>query len=1224
MRMRHRERPFVRAIRAAGLPVLPVLVTLSLSGAARADLLDGTEAKAVAGGVPTLDIVRVTPGTPGVPLKFGNVIPKSERVTLAGRALQPGVDYAMDYVAGVVYLYRTQREGDTLAVDYRYDRSKSPVASAGMMGFSGADGSGGASPFMRLSLLPGAGGKGPGAGGLGLAMGLGVTERAADGSVLRSNLYGTNNDLAFGSGSGGGSLTGAYLVGQRSKVDMDSGMSFDGASKNGAGTSETGDSKFLVQAFRLGLAGGTLKIDQQDVSSNFVGFSALRGGAFSDDRLTQLQKERGLTRTGMALDGARMLGGALSFGQRSVSDGKGEIAWQNLGFAAGGFSFNAETRKIAKDFARFKDVAEADREQMAKEAGLERANFNGRFKSKTATMGFTSTGVTDSASGKGILRREATIDTARFGFSFGEQTVDEGFSRFNSLLGQEKGSWGQEAGMNRQWMTLRASGFLGAELNFSRASAGDKTGETVAESASLRGKTWSLEHVGSSSEKGFARMGSLSGDELGKRAAEIAGMYNTDPFSRDMKPGGGDVNALKANAGVARTFDKLSLTPDRGAAKGMKVEASQLRLDGLKDGATVQTVKVEGRTAAFRFRKMDLGADFNELTGLMGIEQQRLGGLKGLQRTDAQLDLKLAPKSSLSVARMAARTKDGEASRTKIAYADPKLQFTMALRNVDRDMKTANLLVDDERDALAGLRGYNQKEIALNWQAFKNVKLEFQQVEGTNAADDRDRDLMRMAFDYRPDAGTSLGYRKFSQSETDRSGLAGGGGLKTVFSETIERMSFAKRIGSSGIAYVQETRDYAGTDAKRPDSTFRSVALDTKVSRATTLSAVRATTEFSDGTNETTQTNAVQTAINKRVGVSVSDTKIDREGDANDETKRNYGVYLDFGGGVRLSYGYIRALTGEDKGLRTNTLSFGKGEGVQDAKKVGEVGNANVNGTEVAVGSGANTWDDQEGRVQEFNNVRLKTTKPFSFLWMNACALSVNMDTASDKSVWIRENQQYSFEGRIAGNPFGVEYRGQTDPSGQRAVDRTLRFKTDAKGKAPLSASVMLKERTLPTSEIVAIRDVSLTARPARNIEVTNQIVTNPEVYRSDVLLGSTTRGDRANRWKIDFHGRDSTLGGMWEELRNEGAKTMSRTAGFNLSLFERSGSPLKFFYGFEQQDASGTRRTIDRYSVSFDQRPGPNQIFSLLVGNLAYSDTRDPNLPDNNLSVRLNYQLRF
>ncbi|RYG30571.1 hypothetical protein EON81_24680, partial [bacterium] len=615
---------------------------------------------------------------------------------------------------------------------------------------------------------------------------------------------------------------------------------------------------------------------------------------------------------------------------------------------------------------------------------------------------------------------------------------------------------------------------------------------------------------------------------------------------------GGDLEALKLSSGISRTFDRVQLTPTRGTT----VEASSLRLDGAKDGAIVQTASIAGRTGSFNYRRLNIGTDFNEVTSLMNLERARLGDLKGLSRSDARLDLRLNAKSSLTIDKTDATTAGGAAERTRIAYSDPRLQFRMNTREVDKGFQGASQLVDDEKDALAALAGFRQKELLLNWQAFKNVKLDYAEMDAVNGDDGRERDAMQMALNWAVDPSLKIGYAKQSSGERDP--------LKTIFRQSMERVSVSKNFGGGAFEYLSDKRDYDGTDAKAPDSRLEAMAFEVKADKKTTIRTERARTEFSDGNSESVDTHSVRTEISKRVGVSVSDTKIDRSGDGKDETKRDYGFYVDFGGGLRLSYGYVRNLLGEDVGSQTKTLAFGQNAGRTDAANVGQVQSGNVNGTQVAFGSSSNTWDDQANRVQSFNNLRLKTTKPFQFLWMKACGLAINMDTASDKSVWVRENRQIAFDGRLGGTALGFEYRGQADPQGERAIDRTVKVKTDPSDKAPISASLMYKQRTLPTDDVIAIRDLSLTVRPAKGMEITNQVQTNPETFRSDVLLGSMPRADRSNKWKVDFKGRDTVFGGSWEELMNEDNDTASRTAGVNMTLFYGSGSPLTIFYGLE------------------------------------------------------------
>jgi hypothetical protein len=170
------------------------------------------------------------------------------------------------------------------------------------------------------------------------------------------------------------------------------------------------------------------------------------------------------------------------------------------------------------------------------------------------------------------------------------------------------------------------------------------------------------------------------------------------------------------------------------------------------------------------------------------------------------------------------------------------------------------------------------------------------------------------------------------------------------------------------------------------------------------------------------------------------------------------------------------------------------------------------------------------------------------------------------------------------------------------------------------------KVRTLPWDEVIAIRDFNVVAKPAKNIEISHQMLTNPEVVRSDVFLGSVPQAARANKWKVDYRqGANFTFGGEWQELMDEQNKTMVRTAGVNLKLFESKGSPLSLYYGLEQSSNPGLRRSIHRYSLKYDQKAGPNgQIFSLFLGNVSYQHNIADGQLRNNWTARLDYQFRF
>ncbi len=234
------------------------------------------------------------------------------------------------------------------------------------------------------------------------------------------------------------------------------------------------------------------------------------------------------------------------------------------------------------------------------------------------------------------------------------------------------------------------------------------------------------------------------------------------------------------------------------------------------------------------------------------------------------------------------------------------------------------------------------------------------------------------------------------------------------------------------------------------------------------------------------------------------------------------------------------------------------------------------------------------------------------------------MDTAADRGNWLKENRQIAFSGRWGSNLFGYEYRSQMAPGELRGIDRVFTFETDRSDKRWLQGGLFYKVRTLPDNKQIMVRKFDLTLKPNRHTSLTHQMLTNPEVARGDALLGSITQGAQVNRWKLDFNRKDDmTIGGSWEEIMDTN-RPRTRTAGLNVTLFKKSGSPLSLYYGLEENDAGGNRSRADRYHIRFDQKAGPNQVFSFFAGNVSYNRTQASGTGKHNWTLRLDYQLRL
>ena len=99
---------------------------------------------------------------------------------------------------------------------------------------------------------------------------------------------------------------------------------------------------------------------------------------------------------------------------------------------------------------------------------------------------------------------------------------------------------------------------------------------------------------------------------------------------------------------------------------------------------------------------------------------------------------------------------------------------------------------------------------------------------------------------------------------------------------------------------------------------------------------------------------------------------------------------------------------------------------------------------------------------------------------------------------------------------------------------------------------------------------------------MTNQVQTNLEVANPNVILGSSLLADRSNRWALGVKAerRHDSLGASWEEKENDVTDASSTLSSLHLTLFQKSGSPLKLTYGMDQVDGQPrTKRQVTRYT---------------------------------------------
>ena len=1146
------------------------------------------------GGLPAIDLITLHAIGPGAPLRYGNVIVGSERVQLDGVQLSSGDDYTMDYATGVVYLKVSQHEGETLTVSYRYNTKADPKQINEFAGLGA----------FKYDLLPG---------GMTALIGLGMADREANGSVLQSNVFGFNNSFKMGQASVGG----VYIFNNKSLTQDDAGMNFSGPPSRsgppGPSSSVAGASDLILQHMATGAFGGSAQFDYQDVSKGFTSFGAAQAAGYDAATVAHLQSEKGMSRFGMSLKDMKF--GALNVNEsyRTVDDATGGIAWQSLGIAEGGLKVNWSSQRVDQNFGRFKDISETDHDQLGKEAGLDRQNLSAAFADKVAKISLTSTSIGDMATGNDIRHDEAVIDTGGIKFNLGDQNVSTGFSRFPSLLGPEQTQYGHEAGLHRQWMGMQAA-VLGknSPLTMSQSLVASSSGDLVSRDAAISGKSWSLIHTERGVDAGFTGMSALPAAELDTSIKAIARMYGpTTPSSP------ADRAAFMAGLGLSRSYTGLIAQP----YKNWNLTMDLLDLKGRQDRGSLAAATLTGKNGTFSYRRQELGSKFTELTTMMGFEQQHLGAISGMDRTDVGMSLNFGAKK-LNVASMTADTPSGGARRDSLAYSDKKIDVQMNQRSVDTGFANVASLVDPESATLSTMVGSREQDGRVKWQILPTMNLDASLQDSVNHQTNQASRLHQLALNWTPTAQTKFSYFTLEQTNHDP--------LSTLFADAIERLGVSQNLGRYGILTMTDEREtFDKTITNLADYHREYFSYEAKITTNTSVKTEQSSTEFGDGEREDVSANTISTALSKRLGVSVTEMTVNHSGaDATADDgipHRDYGFWYDFGHGLMFSYGYARQLSANDSGTTVTTTTLGATNAATTPDKVGSVAPGTVGDMSVTGGYGTNEWDTGN-RTQSFSNFSVAAVKPLHFGPLTNVKFTAALDSAADMTVKQKEDRLFSANGNVGAYVLGVDYKSQFDPaSGYRAIDRSMRIQTDPSDKRWLHASVFYKERTLPSVQDVMIRDYNLSARLVRNLVLSNQLQTNPEVVQANALLGTVPAATRSDKWKLDFQSSANlTIGGSWEELINDQAKTLSRTGGFTAKLFEKQGSPLTLFMGVEQVDNPSLNRTTSRYSLEFDQHPGANQSFSIFAGNVSYLGTVADGFNRENWTVRLDYQFRF
>lgn len=1127
-----------------------------------------TAQQATAGGKVAFDLIRISPDQLAQPLKFANVYPDSERVDLEGRTLKRDVDYSIDYASGVVMLKVPVREGQSLRVQYRYDDKKAQTGTFGSAGQS--------SQGMKFDFAPGAS----------MMLGFGMTERRSDGTLLTSNIYGLSNSFSLA----GGSLKGVFLLGERKRSNI---SNLFGSYGPGDSNLEEGQGQAIVQTLDVKALGGKLKIDYQDIDDRFGGFQSFASAGFSVQQIAQLEKEKGLKRSGFQLTDAGAPGAKFGYGQRMIGDEKGAINWRNTSFDIGGFKFAWTSQLVDRGFIRFNDLAEGDRAQLAKEAGLDRQSYAASKEWTGGKLGYTATKV-ENDDGTGFYRRNINVDLPWLKVGFFDQHVEKGFTRFNDLREADRNQLAKERGLIRQSYSLETN--MIGKLPFKVGSSQVRTDEGDLKSFDLgySGKLFGFEHIRREADAGFNAFGSMTEADIQHHLSGIVRMYDAAGTVH-----GNDRVGFNSMNGLNRSAWRFNITPFKDFAmktENVAIESQTGRLD-------VQSYLLQAGKFNFMLLEQRSSDEFGAGTKLLTSEQQRLGNADGFVKTDMAFGADISKNQKLVLQRMSAGDKTGSALRESYSYNDKGFLLSYTRRDVDPGFRAFDSLVDPERDVLRSILGFSQAEMVAKWQLLPGLSLDYRKIESDDRLLSLQRQWQNVAANWDLSKLTSIGVSRFEQFAMGEDGK--------LIDQRYDRYALSHNFGRFGkLSLMHEEQEWDGKSETSSDAKRQTLVYETDFDKRTGIRTENSETKYENGERETTTSNTISTKISSRIGVSVTDTRILRDGDKKDEQRRNYGFWVDFGKGIKFKYNYNRHLDGDVDGTKNTETSLSPGE--FQGIKVGSASYVH------------NSWDDK--RDQHFGNVSIANSKPLDWGWLKDVRFHYVADTQRDMTNWQKENRSMGFGASRGAIAFGFDYYSQVNPNGDRAIDRTFAFTTDRTEKATIRAALRYGVRTLPSDEDVMIRDYSVTFQPNKNWALSHSMTTNRLQDNKNLILGSTPIDERKNSWNLKYQNDPSMVFDVsWNEIMRDNVnESLYREARMNLTLFANNPSPLQFNYGLLQWDRKGQRQTAHRFGFTYNQRPGPNQSLNFTVENLNWEHSRPDKANLQNWNLRFDYSVRF
>lgn len=543
----------------------------------------------------------------GYMLSHGSVIAGSEWVDIGTHHGARNRDYAIDYASGAIFFTEPVSQSSSVRVDYRYSKNAATERTAAAPGLVSLRFGGNIQSNMLYAY------------------------RAADSALGFGGqdilTYGMNTITKLG---GASSLSSMFYVASPQNSNR---LAVDTMGQPGKGKpAKVKKDRLMVQDADLSAGKVRLKLGYQDVGQDFAGFASMRDSkAAAKDVLDQLEKEKGIKR--MSITGEMPSGTdqGLTFAVSQVSDKNDDIVSRSFGYRSDSFRVALSSREVGKAFSRFKDIREADRGQLAAEAGLKRQNIGMQF--RTGLTGdkkpvWSGINITQLSGGGGSLSYEtAEVDLGKIKVQADIRSMDLSFNKLGALTDEE-----------RARMALMARRQFDPAAPATQVTAADKAAITNEQGLD---RTTCVVTVDGSAVDTWLSLSSVDSSQGGVSRKAIG--MDSGPFSAHLSTQtiGGGFQKLAVLQPVERVHfgNEFGMTRTEMGGR-LKIAGSDVTIDSASvidnKGAGVfrETVTLKNSRIAVRANIQDIDPRFSRIMDLSDPDKKNLQQDLGFKRSD--------------------------------------------------------------------------------------------------------------------------------------------------------------------------------------------------------------------------------------------------------------------------------------------------------------------------------------------------------------------------------------------------------------------------------------------------------------------------------------------------------------------------------------------------------------------------------------------------------------